>query len=90
MVAERVVDRLEAVDVDDHHRALAAVAGAEGDVLVELGAEAAPVEQPGERVVVGEVAQLGLGLLGLLQAPRDDLAILGSSLASTASIAGSL
>ena len=32
VVAEAVVDRLEAVDVDDHHRALAAVAGAEGDV----------------------------------------------------------
>ena len=28
VVAEAVVDRLEAVDVDDHHRALAAVAGA--------------------------------------------------------------
>ena len=69
VVAERVVDRLEAVDVDDHHRALAAVAGAEGDVLVELGAEAAPVEQPGQRVVVGEVAELGLGLLGLAPAP---------------------
>ena len=71
VVAERVVDRLEAVDVDDHHRALAAVAGAEGDVLVELGAEAAAVEQPGQRVVVGQVAQLGLGPLGPLQRRRE-------------------
>ena len=76
----RVVDRLEAVDVDDHHRALAAVAGAEGDVLVELGAEAAAVEQAGQRVVIGEVAQLGLGLLGPGQRPVDDLAILGIEL----------
>ena len=65
LVPEAVVDLLEAVDVDDHHRALAAVAGGEGDVAVELGAEAAAVEEPGERVVVGQVAQLGLGLLGL-------------------------
>ena len=70
VVAEAVVDRLEAVDVDDHHRALAAVAGAEGDVLVELGAEAAAVEEAGQRVVVGEVAQLGLGPLGPFAARR--------------------
>ncbi len=76
LVAEPVVDLLEAVDVDDHHRALAAVAGGEGDVTVELGAEAAAVQQPGERVVVGEVAQLGLGLLGLLERPLEDLAVL--------------
>ena len=36
LVAELVVDLLEAVDVDDHHRALAAVAGGEGDVAVEV------------------------------------------------------
>ena len=76
VVAERVVDRLEAVDVDDHHRAAAAVAGAEGDVLVELGAEAAAVEQAGQRVVVGQVAELGLGPLGPLQRREDDLAVL--------------
>ncbi len=80
LVAERVVDRLEPVDVDDHHRALAAVAGAEGDVLVELAAEAAPVEQPGERVVVGQIAQLGLGPLGLAQPREDDLAVVGVEL----------
>ena len=69
-MAEAVIDRLEAVDVDDHHRALAAVAGAEGHVLVELGTKPAAIEQPGERVVVGQVAQLGLGLLGAARAPR--------------------
>jgi hypothetical protein len=76
VVAERVVDRLEAVDVDDHHRSPAAVAGAEGDVLVELGAEATAVEKAGERVVVGEVAQLRLGSLGSLERRQHDLAVL--------------
>ena len=75
VVAERVVDRLEAVDVDDHHRAAAAVASAEGDVLVEFGAKAAPVEQPGQRVVVGQVAKLGLGPLGPLERRRHHLAV---------------
>ena len=75
VVAEPVVDRLEAVDVDDHHRPLAAVAGGEGDVLVELGAEAAPVEQPGQRVVVGEIAELRLGLRRAFERARDDLAV---------------
>jgi hypothetical protein len=76
VVTVRIVDGLEAVDVDDHHRALAAVAGAEGDVLVQLGAEATAVEQPRERVVIGDVAKLRLGLLGLRQGLGDDLAIL--------------
>jgi hypothetical protein len=75
LMAEPVVDLLEAVDVDDHHRALAAVAGAEGDVLVELGAKAAPVHKPGERVVIGEIAQLRLGLLGPGQRLLNDLAV---------------
>ena len=79
-MAESVVDHLEAVDVDDHHRALAAVAGAEGNVLVELGAEATAVEQAGERVMIGDEAQLGLGLLGLRQRFVDDLAVIGVEL----------
>ena len=91
VVAERVVDPLEAVDVDDHHRAATAVAGAEGDVLIELGAEAAAVEQPGQRVVVGQVAKLGLGPLGAFQRRQHHLAvILARASSSTASIAGSL
>ena len=74
-MAERVVDQLEAVDVDDHHRALAAVAGAEGDELVEFGAETAPIEEAGQGVVVGEVAELGLGPLGAFERRHDHLAI---------------
>ena len=84
-VAEPVVDLLEAVDVDDHHRPLAAVTGAEGDMLVELGTEAAAIEQPGQRVVVGQVTELGLGPLGPLERSLDDRAVLGFQLASTSS-----
>ena len=58
-VAERVVDVLEQVDVDQHARR-AAVAGDVVDVALELALERAAVEQAGERVVVGHVAQLGL------------------------------
>ena len=75
VVAERVIDQLEAVDVDDHHRALAAVAGAEGDELVEFGAETAPIEEPGQGIVIGEVAKLGLGPLGAFEGRLDHLAI---------------
>ena len=70
VVAVRVVDGLEAIDVDDHHRALAAVASAEGDVLVQLRAETAPIEQARERVVIGDVAELGLCLRRLSQGHR--------------------
>ena len=59
-VAERVVDRLEVVEVEHDRRALRPVALDVGDVALELALERAAVEQPGERVVVGHVAQLGL------------------------------
>jgi hypothetical protein len=74
-VAEAVVDLLEPVDVDDHHRALAAVAGGERDVAVQSAAEAAPVQQAGEGVVVGQVAQLSLGPLRPLEGTLEDRAI---------------
>ena len=59
-VAERVVDRLEVVEVEHDRRALRAVALDVGDVALELALERAAVEQAGQRVVVGHVAQLGL------------------------------
>ena len=59
-VAEAVVDRLEAVEVEHEQRALGAVAAAAGDVLGQGAVDAAAVEQAGERVVVGQVAQLVL------------------------------
>ena len=58
-VAERVVDGLEAVEVEHERGALGAVAAHVREVPRELLLEAAAVREPGERVVVGEVAQLG-------------------------------
>jgi hypothetical protein len=61
LVAHRVVDLLEAVEVDEHEggeRAVAARVGQRsGSVLVQLGA----IRQPGERVVRGLVAQAARG-----------------------------
>ena len=66
-VAERVVDDLEVVHVDEHH---AERAGAVRELAAQPLHEHQPVRQPGERVVVGlmmelllERAQLGHGLL---------------------------
>jgi len=77
LVAEAVVDLLQPVDVDHHHRAAAAVAGGEVDVGVEAGAKGAAVQQRGQRVVIGEVTELGLGLLGRLEGVEDHAAIGG-------------
>ena len=64
-VAERVVDVLEAVEVEHEHGALGAVAARACARAVELLLEAAPVEQAGERVVVGQVLELLLEALAL-------------------------
>ena len=55
--------RLQPVDVDRQHGAGGPVARVERDRLLEHAPEAAAVDQAGERVVVGEVAQ------ALLEAP---------------------
>jgi hypothetical protein len=60
-VAEGVVYLLEVVEVQQQQRAIRPVAAPVGDVPVELLLEAAPVEQPRERIVVGRVAQPCLG-----------------------------
>ena len=57
-VAERVVDVLEVVEVEQQQRAVGAVAAHELGVLVELLGEARAVVQAGERVVRGEVVQV--------------------------------
>ena len=56
-VAVAVVHLLEAVEVDHEQRAVHAVAAAVHDVAVQLLLEAAPVVEPGQGVVVGDVAQ---------------------------------
>ena len=62
-VAERVVDRLEVVDVDEQHRQLRARAG---ERVAHAGDEQRAVRQVGQRVVEGLVAQL---LLEVLERP---------------------
>ena len=70
-VAEVVVHPLEVVQVEQEQRAAHPVAAAVRDVAVQLLLEAAPVEQAGQRVVVGHVAQARLGRCALdLQLPR--------------------
>ena len=64
-VAERVVDGLEAVEVDEHHRGLLAVAVGERERLRQAVLQQPPVRQAGERVVVGEVLRALLGNLAL-------------------------
>ena len=54
-MAQAVVDVLEPVEVAEQHRDSPRVGAAVVERLVEAGAEAAPVGQAGERVVVREV-----------------------------------
>jgi len=57
VVAQRVVDLLEVVQVEQEQRAVRAVALAVVEVSCQLGVEAAPVGQPGQDVVVRQVRQ---------------------------------
>ncbi len=65
IVAERVVDDLEAVEIDEEHRE--AIAGFTGmrDGAVDPFAEACPVRQARQLVVVGEVLDVGLRAMAL-------------------------
>jgi hypothetical protein len=58
---KRVVDELEMVEVDGEDRPADPVT----EEAFERGLEAATIEQAGERIVVGEVAQLALDVLAL-------------------------
>ena len=57
-MTEVVVQLLEAVEVADHERRTRCRSGSRARPLLEPVDERAPVEQPGERIVVGEEAQL--------------------------------
>ena len=66
-MTERVVDHLEAVDVEKHDGEIGPiVAGARGGVMtakvVERGAENAPVRKPGQRILGRQPGDVGLGL----------------------------
>ena len=68
-VAERVVDLLEVVEVEHQHRAGRLLAAAAGELGAQVLLEAAPVLQPGQRVVAGLPLQL---LHPLVAAPDQD------------------
>ena len=57
-VAERVVDLLEAVEVEEHDRDLAGLAVGAGERLAEAVEQQHPVGQTGEVVVVDQMAQV--------------------------------
>ena len=64
-VAGGVVDELEVVEVEHEQGSVLAPAVHASQLAVQPVHEPPPVEQPGERVVVGEQAQLALGLLAV-------------------------
>ena len=72
-VPERVVDLLEAVEVEHDERRPLVVAPAARELGGEVLLEAAPVPEPGQRVALGEVGQvqLHLALLGHVGARAD-------------------
>ena len=72
LVAERVVELLEVVEVDQQQRELGLVGAGGGGRVLEAGEQAAAVGEPGQRVVHrvvlalgGERAQLGLELAAI-------------------------
>ena len=66
-MAERVVDELEAVEVEVEQRDGLALAARAGERELEVLLQQRAVRQPGERVVVGEVGDLLLGRAALGQ-----------------------
>src|SRR3954464_8845840 len=64
-MAERVVDRLEAVEVDEHHGDLLAIALAMRERLAQAIFQQPAVRQSGQRIVVGEVLCARLSFLQL-------------------------
>jgi hypothetical protein len=73
-VAEAVVDRLEVVEVDEQHRDERGLARALGEQRVQALAQGGAVAQAGQRVLVGQVAQLALqarALAGVAQRHHD-------------------
>ena len=56
-MAERVVDVLEAVEVDHGERSAAGVAAGASELRLELALEAAAVQQTRQRIVIGHVLE---------------------------------
>ena len=64
-VAKAVVDCLEAIEVDEQYRQAAIVATGQRHRLIEALMETEAVGQTGQRVVVGQMQDLPLGVLAL-------------------------
>ena len=64
-MAERVVDRLQAVEVDEQHRCLRVVAADARDQPLELAKEAAAIRKVDQAVLVREMVELLDALLKL-------------------------
>ena len=75
MMAERIVDALEFVDIDIEQRELLA-AGGLLQLALDLFAEQHPVRQVGQRIVMGEMRDLLVGAppLGDILDDVDDVA----------------
>ncbi len=75
-VSERVIDLLEAVEVEEEQRELPVVATRLGDALIQQLGEEAPIRQSGEPVVVREVfdaLRVGEAGVALLLAAQREL-----------------
>ena len=69
-VAERVVDGLEVVEVEEDHGRRACLARRAGDRVADLLGEHRPVREPGHGVVERLVRELGLERLALADVAR--------------------
>jgi len=66
-MAERVVDELEVIEIDRQQRPCRSVVPRADQLELDFLSKAPPIEQTGQRVVIGEVGQLALpALLGLV------------------------
>ena len=62
-MTEGVVDGFETVHVEEHHRQRAQVPMRHGQRLFQLAVEAEAIEQAGQDIVIGQLADMRLGLL---------------------------
>ncbi len=69
IVAERVVNFLETVDVDEMHGKAVAAQRQGGERSLQLFDEVGAVGQPGQNVMLGEIADPSVGLLLFAGAP---------------------
>ena len=74
-VAERIVDPLEAIQVQQHHGDLALIAPRLPQCVLQMILEQGAVRQIGQRIVLRQVAGLLLSALALCDVPADRLVL---------------